>query len=155
MLGIGFYSRDDAARLIRIKPDKIDRWLGGYTYKQGKKNVESPPLWEPDLPKANHHVELSFRDLMELRFVKAFIDTGLSVRTIRNCIHYARECVHSDRPFSTQKFRTDGKTIFLQSTKKKKRKYKIQLINLNYQALLALKALLKITSTTQPFPLPY
>jgi uncharacterized protein (DUF433 family) len=60
---------------------------------------------------------LSFRDLIELRFVKAFRDLGLSLPTIRECFTRAVECVQDDRPFSTQKFRTDGRTIFLEITR--------------------------------------
>ena len=61
---------------------------------------------------------MSFRDLIELRFVKAFIDAGLGLKTIRNCLDYARECVNDPRPFSTRRFRTDGRTIFLESAAK-------------------------------------
>jgi hypothetical protein len=59
---------------------------------------------------------LSFRDLIELRFVKAFREFGLSLFTIRECFERAVEAVKDQRPFSTQRFRTDGKTIFLEIT---------------------------------------
>jgi uncharacterized protein (DUF433 family) len=61
------------------------------------------------------HIELSFRDLIELRFVNAFVGAGVGLLAIRNCLDYAREVVGNDRPFSTSKFRTDGRTIFLES----------------------------------------
>jgi uncharacterized protein (DUF433 family) len=77
-----------------------------------------PPLWTPQLPAHEHHLELGFRDLIELRFVKAFMDHGLGLKTIRNCLEYARECVKDDRPFSTRRFRTDGRTIFLESAER-------------------------------------
>jgi uncharacterized protein (DUF433 family) len=51
-----------------------------------------------------------------VRFVKTFKDHRLSLRTIRACFMRAVELVHDERPFSTQKFRTDGKTIFLEIT---------------------------------------
>lgn len=118
MIGQGFYTAAEAARLISLPSHQINRWLGGYTYAHGNKKTKMPPLWVPDLPKGDNQIELSFRDLMELRFVKAFIDAGLSVKTVRNCIEYARECIKSERPFSSRKFRTDGKTIFLESAKR-------------------------------------
>jgi uncharacterized protein (DUF433 family) len=74
-----------------------------------------PPLWRPELPSYEHHLELSFRDLIELRFVKAFLDAGLGLKTVRACLDYAREWVADPYPFSTRKFRTDGRTIFLES----------------------------------------
>ena len=50
--------------------------------------------------------------------MKAFRDLGVGLKTIRDCYRRAVEEVHDDRPFSTQRFRTDGKTIFLDITEK-------------------------------------
>jgi uncharacterized protein (DUF433 family) len=47
--------------------------------------------------------------------VKAFVDAGVGILAIRNCLEYARECAKDERPFSTRRFQTDGKTIFLES----------------------------------------
>lgn len=74
-----------------------------------------PPLWTPQHPSITDHLELGFRDLIELRFVKAFIDAGVGLLAIRNCLDYARECVNDEHPFSTRRFQTDGRTIFLES----------------------------------------
>lgn len=114
-LGIGFYSLSDASMLLRTPSRNIRRWLGGYSYTSNGRRREMPPLWIPDLPEFDDHIELSFRDLIELRFVKAFLNEGLKLQTIRNCLDYARECVDNDRPFSTRRFKTDGRTIFLES----------------------------------------
>ena len=73
-----------------------------------------PPLWRLQLPRFDRHVELGFRDLIELRFVTAFLNAGLSIVTIRECLDYARTCVDDERPFSTRRFRTDGRTIFFE-----------------------------------------
>jgi uncharacterized protein (DUF433 family) len=116
-IGIGYYTVPEAARLLRIRPLNIRRWLGGYRFEQDDQTIEMPPLWKPQLPGYEHHIELGFRDLIELRFIKAFLDHGLGLRTIRHCLEYARECVKDDRPFSTRRFQTDGKTIFLDSLK--------------------------------------
>jgi uncharacterized protein (DUF433 family) len=114
-LGIGYYTVPEAARLLRIPPRNINRWLGGYQYEENGRSASMPPLWRPELPSYEHHLELSFRDLIELRFVKAFLDAGLGLKTIRTCLDYARDCVADPRPFSTRKFGTDGRTIFLES----------------------------------------
>jgi uncharacterized protein (DUF433 family) len=114
-LGIGFYTVPEAARLLKIPPLSIRRWLGGYTYVKGEKSVSMLPLWQPQLPAYDHHIELGFRDLIELHFIKSFLDQGLSLITIRNCLECARECVNDERPFSTRRFQTDGRTIFLDS----------------------------------------
>ncbi|MGO8738174.1 hypothetical protein [Rhodoblastus sp.] len=112
--GIGCYTVPEAARLLKIAPLNIRRWLGGYSYKASGEEAFSPPLWTPQLPKIESHIELGFRDLIELRFVAAFLKAGLNLFTIRSCLQYARECVNDDRPFSTRRFQTDGKTIFLE-----------------------------------------
>lgn len=114
-VGIGFYSVAEAARLLRVPARNVNRWLGGYTYTSNGERAESPPLWSPELARAKNHIELSFRDLIELRFVKAFTDAGLGLKTIRNCLTRARKRVGDDRPFSTRRFQTDGRTIFLES----------------------------------------
>jgi uncharacterized protein (DUF433 family) len=117
-LGIGFYTVPEAARLLKIPPLSIRRWLGGYSYTQGEKTVKMPPLWQPQLPAYEHHIELGFRDLIELRVIKSFLDSGLTLITVRNCLEYARECANDDRPFSTRRFQTDGRTIFLESLRR-------------------------------------
>jgi uncharacterized protein (DUF433 family) len=115
-VGVGLYALGDAAKLLHSPPRNIRRWLDGYVYKDhAGEEHRMPPLWNADLPKADDHIELSFRDLIELRFVKAFVDAGIGLKAIRNCLNYARSCVESDRPFSSGQFRTDGKTIFLES----------------------------------------
>lgn len=117
-LGIGYYTVPEASRLLRIPARNINRWLGGYAYRSESGLTQQPPLWQPELPQAGSHIELGFRDLIELRFVAAFLTAGLGLRTIRNCLDHARECVEDDRPFSTRRFRTDGRTIFLESLRR-------------------------------------
>ncbi len=74
-----------------------------------------PPLWTTQHASIEDHLEIGFRDLIELRFVKAFVDAGVGLLAIRNCLEYARECAKDERPFSTRRFQTDGRTIFLES----------------------------------------
>ena len=114
-LGIGFYTVPEAARLLHIRSLNVRRWLGGYTFKRKGQTTTMAPLWTPQLPAADGHIELSFRDLIELRFVAAFIAQGLSLQTIRACLDTARELVDSEHPFSTRRFKTDGRRIFLET----------------------------------------
>jgi uncharacterized protein (DUF433 family) len=93
---------------------RIRRWLGGYRYRDGERAHASAPLWQPEVPKFGSKVELSFRDLMELRFVQLFLEHGLSLHAIRRAIEKAVALFGIERPLSTQGFRTDGRTIFLE-----------------------------------------
>ncbi len=111
-LGIGFYTTSEAAQLVRMPAQKIRRWLSGHNYKIGDELRSMPALWAPQLPKFDNHQELGFRDLVELRFVNAFVKQGLGLSTIRRCLNYARDCIADEHPFSTRQFRTDGRTIF-------------------------------------------
>ena len=113
--GVGSYTATEAARLLRTSPRNISRWLGGYVYRRAGEERHIPPLWRSQLSMVDDHLEIGFRDLIELRFVKAFTDAGVGLLAIRNCLEYARECANDDRPFSTRLFQTDGRTIFLES----------------------------------------
>jgi uncharacterized protein (DUF433 family) len=127
VLGRGVYGAAEGLRLINfrrqyeassqsISRQTLGRWLRGYDFSHGGVTRHSDPLWRPDYINEDDIVELSFRDLIELRFVKAFRDVGLSLPMIRECFVRAVEAVKDPRPFSTQRFRTDGKTIFLEIT---------------------------------------
>ncbi|AZO15367.1 DUF433 domain-containing protein [Mesorhizobium sp. M2A.F.Ca.ET.043.05.1.1] len=118
LFGVGSYTIQEAARLIRTPAINISRWMKGYSYRRKGQLHTSSPLWETQWPADNDgQIEIGFRDLIELRFVKAFTEAGVGLLAIRNCLAFARQLVNDDRPFSTRRFRTDGKTIFLESAK--------------------------------------
>jgi uncharacterized protein (DUF433 family) len=50
---------------------------------------------------------------MEVRVADAFIDIGVSAVKVRAAIDLAREIIGHDHPLSTNRFRTDGREIFL------------------------------------------
>ncbi len=59
-------------------------------------------------------VFLGFRDLQEVRVAAAFISQGLSPQRVRQAIDLARDLVSDERPLSTTRFKTDGRSVFLQ-----------------------------------------
>lgn len=59
-------------------------------------------------------VYLGFRDLMEVRAANQFILAGVSPHAVRRAIQVAQEFVDAERPLSTTRFKTDGRTIFLE-----------------------------------------
>jgi len=118
LFGVGSYTIQEAARLLRTPAVNISRWVKGYTYRRGGKVHTSPPLWRAQWPAVdNGKMEIGFRDLIELRFVKSFTDEGVGLLAVRNCLDFARELVDDEHPFSTRRFRTDGRSIFLESAK--------------------------------------
>jgi hypothetical protein len=80
----------------------------------GDEQSWSDSLWAPQLPRLGRDLTLGFRDLMELRFVASFVAAGISLHVIRRALAIGRQVVGDERPFSTARFQTDGRTIFLQ-----------------------------------------
>jgi uncharacterized protein (DUF433 family) len=121
--GTGIYTLTEAARLIDVPAQKIHRWLYGYTYHKGsgdkREKVYSEPLWSPQLSKSNFDDEvIGFNDLLEVRFVSAFVSHGVPLAVVRECLRTAKEIAGTDFPMSSGLFKTDGKTIFAEALKK-------------------------------------
>jgi hypothetical protein len=122
LIGLGLYTPAEAERLTGIRSSKIIRWLRGHEISGS--NYQA--LWQPQIDLQDGHVYLGFRDLMEARVgaiaeswwrarvADAFISRGLSPQKVRRAIQIAREMVGEERPLSTARFRTDGRTVFLQ-----------------------------------------
>lgn len=110
LVGIGLYTPVEAGRLVQVSPSKISRWLRGHAI--GGRRYE--PLWRSQVDLGEDGTFLGFRDLQEIRVVAAFIAKGLSPQRVRQAIGLARDLVGDERPLSTKRFRTDGRSIFLQ-----------------------------------------
>lgn len=110
LVGIGLYTPREAQRLIGVPTPKIVRWLKGHTAK-GKRY---DPLWRPQVDLGDGEFALGFRDLMEMRTAAAFMASGVSAQVIRRAIVEARKLVGADHPLSTTRFRTDGRSVFLE-----------------------------------------
>ncbi|WP_343058473.1 hypothetical protein [Microvirga mediterraneensis] len=110
LIGIGLYTPAEAARLVQVSSAKILRWLRGHEI-SGK---HYDPLWEPQVDLGDQGIALGFRDLMEIRVASAFIERGLSAQKVRLAIQRARKIIGDERPLSTSRFRTDGRSVFLQ-----------------------------------------
>lgn len=112
LIGIGLYTVAEASRLISIAPERLRRWLRGYTWRTGEHRAGSEPVWLRQVPDIEGTLGLGFLDLMEARFIDAFRKVAVPWPVIRRCAEHARELISSDHPFSSQRFRTDGRTIF-------------------------------------------
>lgn len=111
--GIGIYSIPEAAHLLRTNKSRVRRWLLGYRFPTKSGPVgESPPIFAPQLPVLDKHWAIGFLDLVELLFIKAFRDEGVSLPTIRRAAKEASRRWHTSHPFCLKRFATDGKNIF-------------------------------------------
>lgn len=112
LTGVGIYTVPDAARLTGVTESRIRRWIRGYTYSYRSHLHQSPPVWKRQLPSVGGSLALGFLDLMEVRFVNAFRDHGVSWKTLRLAAERARRLFDATHPFSTKRFTTDGRSIF-------------------------------------------
>ncbi len=112
LIGIGLYTPADASRLSGISAAKLTRWLRGYHVG----DREYARLWTSEIDLGDERVYLGFRDLMEARVAGRFIEIGISPQRIRKAITLAQELIGEQRPLSTNRFKTDGQTIFLRTT---------------------------------------
>lgn len=114
-LARGFYTVPEAARYIeKGSPQRIRGWLNGYRHN----GIQ--PLIERDYHPIDNRQELSFLDLMEVRFVEYFRQHGVSVRALRAAGLEARKIFGSPRPFASSDitFKTDGKSVFVEQALK-------------------------------------
>jgi hypothetical protein len=143
LVGIGLYTPAEASRLSGIPTQKLIRWLHGHSYR-GK---DYPALWRSQIELADGRVYLGFRDLMEARVADKFIKAGFPAVHIRPAILLAREMLGADRPLSTNKFRTDGRTIFLRTietdTDGKEREQLLNLFKRQYEFASIIDPILK------------
>jgi uncharacterized protein (DUF433 family) len=110
-LNTGIYTVVEASRLTGVSKERIRRWLRGYHSELRQKNY--PPLWESQLPPIENKVALGFLDLIEIKFVDAFLNAGVSWAIIHKVREKAQKLyIDTNHPFCTKQFVTDGRQIF-------------------------------------------
>lgn len=117
LLGVGIYSRADAARLLRLTPQRLGRWVRGYTYwlksSGSPRRTRQPPVVHTDLPTIDGSVALSFLELMELRVVRAFVEKGVPLQRVRVAARKIAELFKTEHPFAHRRVYTDHDQIFV------------------------------------------
>jgi uncharacterized protein (DUF433 family) len=116
-MGVGYYSRAEAARLLKVTPSCLNRWIRGYTYKlrqEGDSFVQrqKTPVVRAVLPTIDSVLALSFVELIELRVIKAFTDKGLPLQRVRVAAERAIELFQTLHPFASKRVFTDGELVF-------------------------------------------
>jgi uncharacterized protein (DUF433 family) len=111
LIGRGVYTVSEAARLTSVPAPRIRRWLQGYEYRTDGPMRRPEPITEPSFGLIDETPAINFLDLVEIRFVNAFLDQGVTWAYLRRAYGKAAEIVQHPRPFSTRKFRTEGRSI--------------------------------------------
>jgi len=107
LVGVGLYTPSEASLYTGIPASDIRRWLFGYR----ANGIHHPGLWQSELKDVNDCI-LSFHDLLEIRFVHAFRQHGVSLQAIRCASWQASELFGQSYPFTCKRFQTDGRNIF-------------------------------------------
>ena len=112
LLDHGLYTIPEAARLVGASQRALRTWVEGHSDKQ-------KPVIQNEIGRIGRTVAVSFKNLMELRFIALFRDADVSLREIRSIMQEARETLRHPHPFATQiVFRTDGRKILAEIAKK-------------------------------------
>jgi len=111
IIGRGVYSLREACRLSGVPVRRIRRWTAGYRYRDKERVRYSPPVVGASLSAELGIPALDFVDLLEVRFLNAFREYGVSWNAIRIASERAQEILGIHHPFSSRRFSTDGRTI--------------------------------------------
>lgn len=135
----GYYTVREAARLLNIaQTDKIVGWL------QGRKNTRTGPIINRDLIPIANIQELSFLDMMEVRFVEHFRKQGVSLQALRKAAETLREMQGQPHPFATSdaKFLTDRKNVFWGTAEELDDKILLNLVSKQYEMYVVLEGII-------------
>lgn len=118
-LGTGIYSWREASRLLALRPDRLRRWVSGYTYwlrdaqaGSDRRRKRQAGVIQAGLPVIRNVSALSFHELMELRVVKALVDRGVSLQHVRRAAAVASTRFETRHPFASRRVFTDGRHVF-------------------------------------------
>lgn len=132
-IGKGVYSLAEAERLARVSRYRIRRWTRGYTYRYKGEVRHIPPIIAGDGEQTSSDGPLlTFLDLLEVRFLDAFLEHGVSWKTIRIAAWNAQMMLGRHHPFSTRIFKTDGLTILAEMVKGTDDKVLLDLVKNQY-----------------------
>jgi len=109
----GIYPLAIAARIAQLAPQTARRWVKGYHFPYKGERRHSDPITYLARPGTAATRDLTFEELLTLRLVKPFKDKGLGLPTIKKAAQKAAAEYGVDNPFITQRFRSDGRSVFL------------------------------------------
>lgn len=113
---IPMYTPSMVGRLAGLTLGKTRRWLRGYEYDYATSGSiytvhKSPVVRRSDKADDNY---ASFLDLIELLFIKKFLDHGISLQNLRKALNEADKLLKGLHHFARQRFFTNGRSIYLQ-----------------------------------------
>lgn len=105
--GTGIYTPGEAAALLHEDAGTVRRWAFGYGRNRLGGRVQHPPLIRTDLPEIEGERVLTFVELVELLYIRAFQNAGASWKTIREAARVAARLYASEHPFALRQLYVD------------------------------------------------
>lgn len=106
-IGKGIYGIAEASRLLRRPSAQVRRWANGYSYARTYDRTSRPPVLQTDRENKD---ALTFRELIELFFVREFTSAGIPLPHVRDTAQ-AMTKEYGHHPFAAQKLLQDGRRL--------------------------------------------
>lgn len=111
-VGQGIYTVPDVSKLTGVSAPNIYNWLyGDRPSGAPDKHTRKHPALQHQYELMNHIANVSFRDMIQIKFVCYFRAQGVSLQTIRLAAENAAKLLETTHPFCSAKFKTDGATL--------------------------------------------
>lgn len=110
------YTAAETGRLVGLQPGRVRRWLRGYEYDVHQREastirrVRQIPVIRRDDTDAPY---ASFLDLIDLLFVKKFLEAGVSLQKLRRAMEEADTLIGGHH-FAQRSFFTEGHNIYME-----------------------------------------
>jgi uncharacterized protein (DUF433 family) len=102
----GVYTLTEAARLTRLRRERVKQWFEVPSGESGRRRV-----FQSDYEALNGRLAISFLDLIELNVGGHLRDYGLSLTYLRRVRTRLREEWETKHPFCLKRFRTEGRAV--------------------------------------------
>src|SRR5437588_274242 len=85
---VPLYATSFAGRLVGLSPSRVRRWLKGYEYTYRVQHDQEPrhTRQEPVVVRHSEEPYATFLDLVDLLFIKNFLDHGISLQRLRKAL---------------------------------------------------------------------
>lgn len=111
-LGTGIYTPSDAAALLHERPETVRRWAYGYQRKRAAGHVAHPPLIHTELPTLEGQDALTFVELVELLYIRAFERAGVPWKHIKDAAGVAARMYSTRHPFALRQVYVDPHRVY-------------------------------------------
>jgi uncharacterized protein (DUF433 family) len=110
--GTGIYTPAEAATLLHERTDTVRRWAFGYRRNRAAGPTVHPPLIQTDLPELEGERALTFVELIELLYIRAFERAGVPWRLIKEAATVAARMYSTDHPFALRQLYVDPHSVY-------------------------------------------